>query len=80
LPLRVEYQIQARAKGLAAFNHAIAAINDPFTVTTDPIRQGTPITVTFTGAAVDPVPEPSSAILLLAGIVTFVFRRMNHFR
>lgn len=79
-PLRVEYQIQARAKGLAVYNHAIAAINDPFTVTTDPIRQGTPISVTFTDSAVDPVPEPSSALLLLAGVVTFAFRRMNHFR
>lgn len=79
-PLRVEYQIQARAKGLAVFNHAIAAINDPFTVTTDPIRQGTPITVTFTDTAVDPVPEPSTAILLFTGAAIFALRRMNHFR
>lgn len=79
-PLTVDYQIQARAKGLAVFNHAIAAINDPFTVTTDPIRQGTPITVTFTDSAVEPVPEPSTAILLLTGAAIFALRRMNHFR
>lgn len=79
-PLRVEYQIQARAKGLAVFNHAIAAINDPFTVSTDPIRQGTPIAVTFTDSAVEPVPEPSTAILLLTGAAIFALRRMNHFR
>ena len=78
--VEVRYQIQARAKGLAAFNHAIAAINDPFTVTTDPIRQGTPLSLTFTGSATESVPEPSTVLLSLTGLMAFAVRRMNHFR
>jgi hypothetical protein len=55
VPLRVEYTLQARASGTTSLNSAIAAVNDPFLVDTDPVQQGVPLQVTLT-----PVPEPAS--------------------
>src|SRR6185436_18232217 len=58
-PLRLEYLLQARASGLAVFNSAIAAINDPFEVDTDPVRQGAPLTLKSSDNP-RAVPEPST--------------------
>lgn len=77
--ITVEYQIQARARGRAALNQAIAAINDPFALETDPLRQGAPLALSFT-PAVDPVPEPAAGWLVLGGVAIFLFRRVNLFR
>jgi hypothetical protein len=60
--LTVEYVLQARANGIAQFNSAIAAINDPFLVDTDPVQPGAPLLLTTNAAAAD-VPEPSTALL-----------------
>lgn len=79
LPITVEYQIQARARGVALFNRAAAAINDPFVLDTDPVRQGIPLRLTLT-PAVDEVPEPSTVLLALSGVAMVIVRRMNQFR
>lgn len=79
LPITVEYQVQARARGRALLNTAIAAINDPFLLSTDPVLQGTPLQLTFT-PVVDTVPEPSTVLLVLSGVAMAVVRRMNQFR
>lgn len=79
VPITVEYQIQARASGRALLNTAIAAINDPFLLSTDPVLQGTPLQLTFT-PVVDTVPEPSTVLLVLSGVAMAVVRRMNQFR
>jgi hypothetical protein len=71
LPLRVEYTLQARASGQISFNSAIAAVNDPFLVDTDPVQQGIPLVVTVT-----PVPEPSTCILCSLGIAAITSRRL----
>lgn len=63
-PLRVEYTLQARASGQTLLNSAIAAVNDPFLVDTDPVRLGAPIQVTFS-----PVPEPTGASLGILGLL-----------
>jgi hypothetical protein len=60
--LTVEYVLQARANGIAQFNSAIAAINDPFLVDTDPVLSGAPLLLTTSAATAD-VPEPSTALL-----------------
>jgi hypothetical protein len=66
VPLRVEYTLQARASGPTALNSAIAAVNDPFLVDTDPVQQGIPLVVTVT-----PVPEPASWLMSVVGIAFY---------
>ncbi len=61
--LRIEYLMQARAWGDVGFSSAIAAINDPFALDTDPVQAGRGLNFLPT-----PVPEPQAWLLLLAGI------------
>jgi hypothetical protein len=67
VPLRVEYILQARAWGQTGLNSAIASINDPFLLDTDPVQQGPPLLLTLT-----PVPEPAAGIMLLIGMATML--------
>jgi hypothetical protein len=73
-PLTVEYVLQARASGRVAFSSAIAAINDPFELDGDPVQQGVPLVLTQTI-----VPEPATALLVLAGVgwLGFAQRRVH---
>lgn len=71
VPLTVEYVMQARANGIAQFNSAIAAINDPFLVDSDPVRTGAPLIVT-SSAGVSDVPEPSTSLLIGFGLTALV--------
>jgi hypothetical protein len=74
VPLRVEYTLQARASGITVLNSAIAAVNDPFLVDTDPVQQGIPFTVTLTA-----VPEPASWVMCMAGMLVMMnSRRDSH--
>lgn len=70
----VEYVLQTRVSGRALYSTAIAAINDPFLLSTDPVVPGAGIV--FTG---DPttVPLPASAWLFLgaAGLLAGLQRR-----
>ena len=61
--LRIEYTMQARASGDVSFSSAIAAINDPFELDTDPVQAGMGLNFVAT-----PVPEPQAWLLLVAGI------------
>lgn len=66
-PLTVEYQMQARGEGDVAANIGLAAINDPFVLDTDPVLPGTAIML-----ATAPVPEPATALLWAAGVLTLI--------
>lgn len=66
--LTVEYTLQARAQGIALLSSAIAAVNDPFVVDSDPVRQGPPLTLTATPAA-NQIPEPSALLLFAGGLL-----------
>lgn len=66
-PLTVEYQMQARGMGDVAANIGLAAINDPFVLDTDPVLPGTAIML-----AAAPVPEPTTAFLWTAGMLTLI--------
>ena len=68
-PLRVEYALQARASGPVSLSSAIAAVNDPFLVDTDPVQQGAPIEITLV-----PVPEPASGVLCALGLAAIMCR------
>jgi hypothetical protein len=66
-PLRLEYVMQVRARGIGATNIGIAAINDPFLLDTDPVQMFDPLTLTLTPAATA-VPEPKTLLTALAGL------------
>jgi len=61
-PVTVEYIMQTRASGVGVGNIAIAAINDPFLLDTDPVQPGA---LTFVAS---PVPEPGTGLLSLLGL------------
>jgi hypothetical protein len=61
-PITVEYLLQVRASGIGRDNVAIAAINDPFTLATDPVRLGAPLVLSLTE-----IPEPGTAALVAVG-------------
>lgn len=67
----VDYQIGAEVTGIALNTEAIAAINDPFALSTDPVIPGVPI---FPQGNVI-VPEPTSAIMMLGLTLTIAARR-----
>jgi len=64
-PMTVSYRLYAYAFGVGAANMGIAAINDPFLVSTDPVQRFDTLSLTLTN--VDSVPEPDSRLLALAG-------------
>jgi hypothetical protein len=66
VPLTVEYQMQARGSGLLLANIGLAAINDPFLLSTDPVQPGVALDLAVAPAA--PVPAPATWMLLLAGL------------
>jgi hypothetical protein len=69
-PLTVEYVMQVRARGIAAANIALAGINDPFLLETDPVQTGAPLSLTLTptGDTVVGVPEPTSLAVFGLGL------------
>lgn len=69
--LRVEYLMQAVVRGRVIASGAIAAVNDPFLLDTDPVTQS-PFAPTV---VLTPVPEPASALLLGAGLALLAARR-----
>ena len=69
LPITVQYVLQARAWGTVALSSAIAAINDPFLLDTDPVASGVPMALMLT-----PVPEPPAFVLMLLGGLLSVAR------
>jgi hypothetical protein len=60
--MQVEYIMQARAIGFASANVAIAGINDPFFIDSDPVTPGAPAVFRTVQ-----VPEPASFMFCLAG-------------
>lgn len=68
--MSVTYQMSADVKGLALNSEAIAAINDPFALSTDPVIQGVPIFPV--GGVLAPegsvVPEPASVAMGVIGL------------
>lgn len=66
VPITVDYVVQARAWGTVAFSSAIAAINDPFFLDTDPVTSGPPLVLTLAPAVPEP---PAFALLLLGGML-----------
>jgi len=66
LPLRVEYQMQARGEGVLAHNIGLSAINDPFLLSTDPVSPGVAMTLALGPPTT--VPGPATLILLMAGL------------
>jgi hypothetical protein len=71
--LRFTYRLEARALGYASANVGIAAINDPFFLSSDPVLPGAPIAVT-SSANGDDVPEPGTFALLASGLVALTLR------
>lgn len=80
--LTVEYTLQARAWGPAQFSSAIAAVNDPFLLATDPVLQGAPLRLTTTGVpgGSSEVPEPASVLMVAPalGLIGLARRRTRH--
>lgn len=70
VPITVDYVLQTRAWGTVAFSSAIAAINDPFFLDSDPITGGVPLVLTLA-----PVPEPPAVALMLLGGLLLVLRK-----
>ncbi len=66
VPLTLEYQMQARGSGLLLANIGLAAINDPFLLSTDPVLPGVALDLAVAPQA--PVPVPATWMLLLAGL------------
>ena len=64
LPLTLEYQMQARGSGRMAANIGLAAINDPFILSTDPIQPGMALNIAVAPAV---VPLPAAWLVLASG-------------
>jgi hypothetical protein len=64
VPVLVEYILQVRANGRFFDTIGLAAINDPFTLATDPVQGGIAFDLTLA-----PVPEPGNGALALAGLL-----------
>lgn len=66
----VEYVMQARAEGIVSQCSGIAAINDPFTLDTDPVQMAPTVVLTMI-----PVPEPAAAPLFVSALSFLAFGR-----
>ena len=75
-PVTVEYIMQVRARGFGATNIGIAAINDPFLLSTDPVHLAHSVTLTLTQAEAN-VPEPRSFLLCLVPLGLLLWRRLE---
>lgn len=76
VPAWVEYTLQARAFGIVGGSTAMAAINDPFLFSTDPVQSFAPLRLRLTevGPAA-PVPEPSTWLLCATAVAVWMRRR-----